>query len=89
MGRSLDNTIRVATLEPTEWVLCEIHMHALAGGFAQGTAFLWSRAGTLLATASQSIAAKLWDPAPTEAVSGSGVDWYPFGAIAQSVRARH
>jgi len=61
MGRSLDNTIRIATLEPTEWVLCEIHMHALAQGFAQGTAFLWSRTGTLLATASQSIAAKLWD----------------------------
>jgi acyl-CoA thioesterase len=36
-------------------------MHALAGGFAQGTAFMWSRSGTLLATASQSIAAKLWD----------------------------
>ena len=61
MGRSLDNTIRIVTLEPTEWVLCEMHMHALAGGFAQGTAFLWSRSGTLLATASQSIAAKLWD----------------------------
>lgn len=61
MGRSLDNTIRVATLEPTEWVLCEIHMHALSGGFAQGTGFLWSRSGTLLATASQSIASKLWD----------------------------
>jgi acyl-CoA thioesterase len=61
MGRSLDNTIRIATLEPTEWVLCEIHMHALSGGFAQGTAFLWSRSGTLLATASQSIAARLWD----------------------------
>jgi acyl-CoA thioesterase-2 len=61
MGRSLDNTIRVATLEPTEWVLCEIHMHALSGGFAQGTAFLWSRNGTLLATASQSIASKIWE----------------------------
>lgn len=60
MGRSLDNTIRVATLEPTEWVLCEINMHALAGGFAHGTGFLWSQSGTLLATASQSIAAKLW-----------------------------
>ncbi len=60
-GRSLDNTIRIATLEPTEWVLCEIHMHALVGGFGQGTAFLWSESGTLLATASQSIAAKLWD----------------------------
>lgn len=62
MGRSLDNTIRVATLEPTEWVLTEIHMHALSGGFAQGTAFMWSESGTLLATASQSIAARRWDP---------------------------
>ena len=62
MGRSLDNTIRIAALEPTEWVLCEIHMHALSGGFGQGTAFLWSRTGTLLATASQSISAKFWDP---------------------------
>lgn len=58
-GRSLDNTIRVAKLEPTEWVLCEIHMHALARSFAQGTAFLWSEAGTLLGTASQSIAVSL------------------------------
>jgi acyl-CoA thioesterase len=61
LGRSLDNTIRIASLEPTEWVLCDIHMHALAGGFAQGTAFLYSETGTLLATASQSIAAKLAD----------------------------
>jgi acyl-CoA thioesterase len=63
MGRSLDNTLRVASLEPTEWVLCEIHMHALAGGFAQGTGFLWSRNGTLLGTASQSLSSKHWDPA--------------------------
>jgi acyl-CoA thioesterase-2 len=61
MGRSLDNTIRIVTLEPTEWVLTEIHMHALAGGFAQGTAYMWSESGTLLATASQSIAARVWD----------------------------
>jgi acyl-CoA thioesterase II len=63
MGRSLDNTIRIASLEPTEWVLTEIQMHALAGGFAQGTAFMWSESGTLLATASQSIASKIWDDA--------------------------
>lgn len=62
MGRSLDNTIRVAALEPTEWVLCEIHMHALVHGFAQGTAYLWSESGTLLGTASQSMSAKYWDP---------------------------
>jgi acyl-CoA thioesterase len=61
MGRSLDNTIRIVTLEPTDWVLTEIHMHALSGGFAQGTAYMWSQSGTLLATASQSIAARAWD----------------------------
>jgi len=63
MGGSLDNTLRVASLVPSEWVLCEIRLHALAGGFAQGTAFLWSETGTLLGTASQSIAAKYWPEA--------------------------
>jgi acyl-CoA thioesterase len=66
IGQSLDNTIRVATLVPTEWVLVDIHMHALAKGFAQGTAFLWSESGTLLATASQSMSSKLWDPPAVE-----------------------
>ncbi len=61
MGRSLDNTIRIASLVPTEWVLCDIQMHALEGGFGQGIAFLWSQDGHLLGTASQSIAQKLWD----------------------------
>jgi len=62
MGRSLDNTIRVATLKPTQWVLIEIHMHALAGGFAQGTGYLWGQDGTLLGTASQSMSSKYWEP---------------------------
>jgi acyl-CoA thioesterase-2 len=66
IGHSLDNTIRIAALEPTEWVLVDMHMHALAGGFSQGTALLWSREGTLLATASQSMSSKLWDPPTTE-----------------------
>jgi acyl-CoA thioesterase II len=60
MGRSLDNTIRVARLVPTEWILCDIHMHALARGFAQGLAHLWSEDGVLLATASQSLSVRLW-----------------------------
>jgi acyl-CoA thioesterase len=29
MGRSLDNTLRVAQLRPTEWVLCDIRIHAI------------------------------------------------------------
>jgi acyl-CoA thioesterase len=60
MGRSLDNTLRVVQLRNTEWVLCDIRMHALMGGYGQGTAFLWSQNGELLATASQSVAVRLW-----------------------------
>ena len=67
MGRSLDNTLRMVQLKATEWVLCDIRIHALVGGYGQGTAFLWSQDGELLATASQSIAVRLWpgnDPVP-------------------------
>ena len=60
LGRSLDNTLRVAQLVPTEWVLCDIRMHALANGFAHGEAHLWAQDGTLLGTASQSISVRLW-----------------------------
>lgn len=61
MGRSLDNTIRMVQLEPTEWVLCDIRMHAAVDGYAQGVAFLWSESGTLLATASQSFGLRFWE----------------------------
>jgi acyl-CoA thioesterase len=60
MGRSLDNTLRTVQLEPTEWVLCDMRMHALVAGYAQGIAFLWSEAGTLLGTASQTVAVREW-----------------------------
>jgi acyl-CoA thioesterase II len=61
MGRSLDNTVRTVQLEPTEWVLCDIRMHALVAGYAQGIAFLWSESGTLLGTASQTVAVRSWE----------------------------
>jgi len=38
-----------------------MRLHALVDGYAQGVVFLWSEKGTLLATASQSMAIKLWD----------------------------
>jgi acyl-CoA thioesterase-2 len=67
-GRSLDNTLRVVQLKPTEWVLCDIRIHALIDGYAQGVAFLWSEDGELLATASQSFVVRLWpgDEGPPE-----------------------
>jgi len=60
MTRSLDNTLRVVRLEPTEWVLCDIHIQALDGGYGQGIAYLWSESGTLLASASQSMSVRPW-----------------------------
>lgn len=52
---SLDNTLRVLDLHPTEWVLCDIRMQAIYNGYAHGSMLLWSREGRLLATASQSM----------------------------------
>ena len=38
MSRSLDNTLRMVRLGPTEWVLCDIRIQALVGGYGQGIA---------------------------------------------------
>jgi acyl-CoA thioesterase len=72
MGRSLDNTLRVARLVPTEWILCDIQMHALAHGFGHGLAHLWAQDGTLLGTASQSISVRRW-PGDAAVVSGAAI----------------
>jgi acyl-CoA thioesterase-2 len=61
MARSLDNTLRIVSLQPTEWVLCDIRMDAVVGGYGQGSAYLWSEHGALLATASQSMTVRASD----------------------------
>ncbi len=53
-SNSLDNTIRILRLVPTEWVLVDIRVEGVADGFGHGTVYLWAADGTLLATASQS-----------------------------------
>ncbi|HET6950751.1 MAG TPA: thioesterase family protein [Acidimicrobiales bacterium] len=53
-GNSLDNTLRVYRLVPTDWVLLDIRIHAVAHGFGHGAVHLWAEDGTLMATASQS-----------------------------------
>jgi acyl-CoA thioesterase II len=60
-GNSLDNTLRVYRLVPTEWVLLDIQIHAVANGFGHGVVHLWSEDRTLLATASQSTIVRLGD----------------------------
>ena len=59
-GNSLDNTIRIARVVPTEWVLLDIRVHAVASGFGHGLVHLWAEDGTLLATASQSTIVRFW-----------------------------
>ncbi len=62
-GNSLDNTIRVARLEPTDWVLLDIRVLAVADGFGHGAVLLWSETGQLLAIASQSTIVRVWKDA--------------------------
>ena len=59
-GNSLDNTLRVAQVVPTDWVLVDVRIHAIRNGFGHGLVHLWSRDGTLLATASQSTIVRHW-----------------------------
>lgn len=65
-GNSLDNTLRIVRLVPTEWVLLDIRIDAVANGFGTGTVYLWSRDGALLATASQSTIVRHWTPPQDE-----------------------
>lgn len=63
-GNSLDNTLRVARLVPTEWVLLDIHAHAVERGFGHGLVHMFAEDGTLLATASQSCIVRFWKGEP-------------------------
>jgi acyl-CoA thioesterase-2 len=53
-SNSLDNTLRIIELVPTEWVLLDIRIQGIANGFGHGLVHLWAEDGTLMATASQS-----------------------------------
>lgn len=60
-GTSLDNTLRVVRIVPTDWVLVDLRIHAVDRGFGHGLAHLWAEDGSLLATASQSVIARYWE----------------------------
>jgi len=59
-GNSLDNTLRVVNLVPTEWVLLDIRVQAVQRGFGHGLVHMFAQDGTLLATASQSCIVRFW-----------------------------
>jgi len=60
-GNSLDNTIRIVDVVPTEWVLLDIHVHGVRHGFGHGRVHLWSEDGHLMAAGSQSVIVRLLD----------------------------
>jgi acyl-CoA thioesterase II len=77
-GNSLDNTLRVVTRHPTEWILADVRVHAVADGFGHGLVHLWAEDGTLLGTASQSaIVRKHRDWEEDDAAGESGGDGAP------------
>lgn len=63
-GNSLDNTLRLGAVQPTDWVLLDIRLHQVARGFAHGDVLLWSEAGRLMACASQSTIVREWRDIP-------------------------
>ena len=58
-ANSLDNTIRYRRIVPTEWVLCDVQIHGVHGGFAHGAMRLFAQGGELMATASQSMIVRI------------------------------
>jgi len=54
-GNSLDNTLRIRRIVPTDWVLCDIRISGVYGGFGHGAMSLFAQDGELMATASQSV----------------------------------
>lgn len=61
-GNSLDNSLRIRKIVPTEWVLCDVQAQAAARGFGHGHMRLYAMDGTLMATASQSIVLRSYTP---------------------------
>ena len=62
-GNSLDNTLRIRRVVPTDWVLCDIRISGVADGFAHGAMSLFAQDGELMATASQSLIVRVRETA--------------------------
>jgi acyl-CoA thioesterase len=54
-GNSLDNTIRVLGVVPTEWVLVDVQICGIERGFAHAEVHLYAESGDLMAVGSQSL----------------------------------
>ena len=61
-ANSLDNTIRMVERAPTEWVLLDIRIDAVAGGYRHAGASLWTEDGTLLGLATRTLVLRTTGP---------------------------
>jgi acyl-CoA thioesterase len=60
-GTSLDNAIRFGPAPDTEWIVIDLEPYLASGGYLHGAARLWAPDGTLLAVASQTAVAVIFD----------------------------
>lgn len=60
-GNSLDNQLRILSVEQSEWILLDCEAKGVSKGFAHATMNIWSERGRLLALASQSIIFREFD----------------------------
>jgi len=60
-GSSLDNTLRIHGVAPTDWVLADAQISGVRSGLAHGAIRLFAEDGRLLATGSQSMVVRLLD----------------------------
>lgn len=61
-ANSLDNTLRIRQIVPTEWVCCDIQIDGVHNGFVHGHVAMFADDGTLMATGGQSAIIRLLDP---------------------------
>lgn len=71
-GISLDNSIRVGSPAPTEWLLLDLRPHMVSGDYGHGSVHAWSPEGNLLATASQSASMMRFDIEGAPWAAGEG-----------------
>jgi acyl-CoA thioesterase len=61
VGTSMDNSIRFGPPPDTDWILIETDPYFAHAGFVHGAGRVWSESGVLLAVASQTARAHLFD----------------------------
>ncbi len=61
-SNSLDNTLRILNVLPTDWYLLEIESAGINNGFGHGQLRIWGDDGTLHAIASQSVLVRSREP---------------------------